>query len=230
MATYTTNLNLKKPAQSDKIRIADINNNMDDIDATFGAIGNDSVATQIGDIQDALAIVSVGDSHAAITAGQYVYVKSHETLDTGLYVASANIAQNGALSSSNLTADTAGGLNALNSKLNTNGGVITVQRTTGNTNSFYKYSKIGNVVTVYIEHHASDATINAWGSLDFPGIPSGFRPIQDIVVPASTDRSGSSGMIFTVFPSGVVRLNCKYNAMNDSSDIVRSTVTYAVSF
>ena len=117
MATYTTNLNLKKPAQSDKIRIADINNNMDDIDAAFGAIGNDSVATQIGDIQGALAIVSVGDSHAAITAGQYVYVKSHETLDTGLYVASANIAQNGALSSSNLTADTAGGLNALNSKI-----------------------------------------------------------------------------------------------------------------
>ena len=117
MATYTTNLNLKKPAQSDKIRIADINNNMDDIDAAFGAIGNDSVATQIGDIQDALAIVAVGDSHAAITAGQYVYVKSHETLDTGLYVASANIAQNGALSSSNLTADTAGGLNALNSKI-----------------------------------------------------------------------------------------------------------------
>lgn len=117
MATYTTNLNLKKPAQSDKIRIADINNNMDDIDAAFGAIGNDSVATQIGDIQGALAIVAVGDSHAAITAGQYVYVKSHETLDTGLYVASANIAQNGALSSSNLTADTAGGLNALNSNI-----------------------------------------------------------------------------------------------------------------
>lgn len=117
MATYTTNLNLKKPAQSDKIRIADINNNMDDIDAAFGAIGNDSVATQIGDIQDALAIVAVGDSHAAITAGQYVYVKSHETLDAGLYVASANIAQNGALSSSNLTADSAGGLNALNSKI-----------------------------------------------------------------------------------------------------------------
>ena len=39
MATYTTNLNLKKQAQSDKIRIADINNNMDDIDAAFGAIG-----------------------------------------------------------------------------------------------------------------------------------------------------------------------------------------------
>lgn len=118
MATYTTNINLKKPAQSDKIRIADINNNMDDIDAAFGAIGNDSVATQIGNVQEALAIVAVGDSHAAITSGQFVYVKSHETLDAGLYVATANIAQNAALSSSNLTADSSGGLNALNSNIN----------------------------------------------------------------------------------------------------------------
>lgn len=119
MATYTTNLNLKKPAQSDKIRIADINNNMDDLDTAFGAIGNDSVATQIGDLQGAMAIVAVGNNHAAITAGQFVYVKSHETLDTGLYVASSNIAENGTLSSSNLTADTAGGLNALNSNVTT---------------------------------------------------------------------------------------------------------------
>lgn len=122
MATYTTNINLKKPAQSDKIRIADINNNMDDIDAAFGAIGNDSVATQIGNIQGALAIVAVGDSHAAVTAGQFVYVRSHETLDAGLYVASANIAQNAALSLSNLTADSSGGLNALNSKIATQTG------------------------------------------------------------------------------------------------------------
>lgn len=36
MATYTTNLSLKKPAQSDKIRIADINNNMDMVDQAIG--------------------------------------------------------------------------------------------------------------------------------------------------------------------------------------------------
>lgn len=119
MATYTTNLNLKKPAQSDKIRIADINNNMDDIDAAFGAVGNDSVATQLGDIQGAIAIVATGNAHAAITAGQFVYVKDHDTLDTGLYVATSNISQNGTLSSSNLTADTAGGLNALSDQIGT---------------------------------------------------------------------------------------------------------------
>lgn len=117
MATYTTNLNLKKPAQSDKIRIADINNNMDDIDAAFGAVGTDSLATQLGDIQGAIAIVATGNTHAAISAGQFVYVKSHETLDTGLYTANSNISANGTLSSSNLTADTAGGLNALSDQI-----------------------------------------------------------------------------------------------------------------
>lgn len=33
MATYTTNLNLKKPAASEKVSIADINGNMDTIDS-----------------------------------------------------------------------------------------------------------------------------------------------------------------------------------------------------
>lgn len=116
MATYTTNLNLKKPAQSDKIRIADINNNMDDLDAAFGAVGTESLAAQLGAIQDGIAIVANGNVHDAITAGQFVYVKNHDTLDTGLYIASSNISANGTLSSSNLTADTGGGLNTLNAK------------------------------------------------------------------------------------------------------------------
>lgn len=47
MASYTTNLNLKKPAQGDPIRVADFNNNADTIDSTFGAIGNTSVASQL---------------------------------------------------------------------------------------------------------------------------------------------------------------------------------------
>lgn len=38
MATYTTNLNLKKPAASDAADIADINGNMDLIDAAVSAI------------------------------------------------------------------------------------------------------------------------------------------------------------------------------------------------
>ena len=117
MASYTTNLDLKKPAQSDKIRIADINGNMDDIDAAFGAIGDTSVATQVSDIRAGMAIVSVSNTHDAIASGEYVYVTGHDTLDDGLYVATAAIAANGTLSSSNLTAVSKGGLNALNDQI-----------------------------------------------------------------------------------------------------------------
>ena len=121
MATYTTNLNLKKPAQSDKIRIADFNGNADNIDdalgADFGQSSKPSVNDEVNSLAAGMAIISNGDVHAAITSGQFVYVRGHSTLDDGLYVASSNISANGALSSSNLDADTSGGLNALNTKI-----------------------------------------------------------------------------------------------------------------
>ena len=105
MASYTGNLNLKKPALDDDALITDINNNMDILDAAANGI------------QDALAIVANGNTHVAISAGQFVYVRNHSTLTEGLYVASSNIAANATLSTSNLTADSAGGLNALNNNI-----------------------------------------------------------------------------------------------------------------
>ena len=38
MASYTTNLNLKKPAGSENVAIGDINGNMDTIDTAYGAL------------------------------------------------------------------------------------------------------------------------------------------------------------------------------------------------
>ena len=105
MASYTGNLGLKKPALDDDALITDINNNMDIVDAA------------INGIQDGLAIVANNNTHVAITAGQFVYVRNHSTLTEGLYVASTNIAANATLSTSNLTADAAGGLNLLNSNI-----------------------------------------------------------------------------------------------------------------
>ena len=48
-----------------------------------------------------------------------MFVRNHGTLATGLYTntSGSSIAQDAALTSSNLTADSAGGLNALNSKI-----------------------------------------------------------------------------------------------------------------
>lgn len=40
MASYTTNLNLKKPAGSENVAIGDINNNMDIIDNAYGTLNS----------------------------------------------------------------------------------------------------------------------------------------------------------------------------------------------
>ena len=40
MASYTTNLNLKKPAGSENVAIGDINGNMDTIDTAYGALNS----------------------------------------------------------------------------------------------------------------------------------------------------------------------------------------------
>ena len=101
MASYTSNLNLKKPALTDDALVTDLNDNSDKLDAAISAGSG------------AIAIVSVGNTHAAISSGQYVYVRQHGSLSEGLYKASTNIAANGTLSSSNLEAVSGGGLNSL---------------------------------------------------------------------------------------------------------------------
>ena len=67
----------------------------------------------INAIEDGLAIIATGNVHPAITNGQFVYVKGHSSLVEGLYRATAAIGTNATLSTSNLTADGSGGLNAL---------------------------------------------------------------------------------------------------------------------
>lgn len=71
----------------------------------------------INAIEDGLAIIATGNVHPAIANGQFVYVKGHSSLAEGLYRATASIGTNATLSTSNLTADGSGGLNALKSDL-----------------------------------------------------------------------------------------------------------------
>lgn len=96
MATNTTNYGLVKPAYSDTADIADINGNMDKVDAALQGIDS------------AIAIVATGNTHAAVTTGQYVYVHGHGSLSEGLYTAKNNISANATLSTSNLTAFSGG--------------------------------------------------------------------------------------------------------------------------
>lgn len=113
MATSTTNFGLTKPAYNEAADVAVINTNMDTVDTVMGVNRNLAKGAQAG-----LAIVADGDTHAAITAGQYVYVRNNtHSLAEGLYVASANVSANGNITGSNMTAVSSGGLNALNSKI-----------------------------------------------------------------------------------------------------------------
>lgn len=151
--TYTDNLNLQQPDLDDDALITVINNDMAIIDKA------------VNGVQDGLAIVANGNTHVAISAGQFVYVRNHTTLTEGLYVASSNIAANATLSTSNLTADSAGGLNALNSKI----GAVAFQDLTSIVNvganvsnvSGKKIYRIGNTVFAFIRCSVSaqDATI-----------------------------------------------------------------------
>ena len=101
MATYTTNLNLKKPAGDENMNINDINGNMDTID------------NALRKTDEAVAIVSKGNVHGAISSGEYVYVYNHSTLPDGLYKATSAIGANGTLSTNNLSALSKGVANDL---------------------------------------------------------------------------------------------------------------------
>jgi len=129
--TPTPNIGLRRAQGTDPASVDDINYNSELLDTKLGAVGNTSVQEQInalsastaqtfGNVQDGLAIVSNGNTHVAIPAGYWVYVKGHGTLSEGLYknTSGATIAANATLSTSNLTADPDGGLNSVYDALN----------------------------------------------------------------------------------------------------------------
>lgn len=99
MSTQTTNIGLTKPAAGEYMSRIEYTTNLDIIDDA------------IKEANESTAIVSNGDTHIAIPAYRYVYVRNHSTLVEGMYVATEDIASNATLSSSNLSMLTTGGLN-----------------------------------------------------------------------------------------------------------------------
>lgn len=92
---------------------------VEDIISTYSGIPGrvTNAENSLAATQDGLAIVANGNTHAAIASGQFVYVKNHGSLAEGLYVANSAIGTNATLTTSNLTADGSGGLNALKAKI-----------------------------------------------------------------------------------------------------------------
>ena len=159
MATSTTNLSLIKPAGTDKIRIAQINQNMDTLDAKIGAVGDTSLQAQNIAQDQAMAILSTGNTHGAISSGQFVYVRSHDTLAEGLYTANSAIASNAILSSSNLTAVSGGGLNSLK---NRNDCIIITN----------EYSTVLGAINAYRNIKSFPFTIQKNGNASYTDLPS----------------------------------------------------------
>lgn len=95
MATQTPNLGLTLPIGTENVSRQVINTNNTKIDTAFGAIPH---------IESGFGILADGDTHDAITAGECVYVKNNtHNLGEGVYIATADIAQDASVSSTNLS-------------------------------------------------------------------------------------------------------------------------------
>lgn len=170
MATTTQNLGLIKPAGTDKIRIAQINSNMDTIDAKMGPVGSTPLQTQatnaassISALQSSMAIICNGDTHAAIASGAYAYVRNHSSLAEGLYQATTAIAANATLSISNLRSVSGGGLNSVKSALSDQIATkdISSDFTKESIIDYLQAYKTGNVIQLYMSTNlVSGSTIN----------------------------------------------------------------------
>ena len=176
MASTTSNLGLTKPAGTDKALVSVINTNSDILDRSAGGL------------MDALAIVAQGNTHGAISAGQYVYVHNHGTLAEGLYTANSAIAANATLSTSNLTADASGGLNALNSNLSPSG-YTSPTMASNVTLASGGYAKIGKIVIVAMRVTTSGSTSEICSNLPTPLVASGVADTQGVVELATNTQT-----------------------------------------
>ena len=127
-----------------------------DIDNLETAVINQSqqitnLNTTADSLESGLAVVANGNTHSAITKGQYVYIKNHLSLADGLYTANDNIDTNGALSGKVTAAS--GGLNALKSNVDTLNSKFTafqmhyLNKSTDDLDNLYNTSDSGLYVT-----------------------------------------------------------------------------------
>lgn len=182
MATYTPNYNLIKPDYEEPADVAQLNNNADLIDAALAGkqntltfdttptsgstnpVTSGGLYTEAGNLAAGMAILANNNTHAAIASGQYVYVRGHGSLSEGLYRATANIAANGTLSTSNLTAVSGGGLNAV---IGSFGDIVSISS-----------GSVSVATDTSVEVASVTLTPGRWlviGSIDWQANETGFR-------------------------------------------------------
>lgn len=103
-----------------------------------------------------------------------------------------------------------------------------VQRISYGSSSYVGFCKSGNTVYASVRYVPSDGAINAWSSVIIGTLPAGYRPKFECRVPAATDRATSAGTAIAIGTDGSVTISARYNAVNDSSDRIQTTMTYIV--
>lgn len=215
--TETTNLGLKKIDGSENWRqIFDYHNDsMDKADSTVAAV------------QDGLAIVANGNTHASVAKGRFVYVRNHSTLAEGLYKASSAIQTNGELTASNLTAAGSGGLNDLQEQvisLNSNiPSVVNNLTSTSGTdalsaaqgkalNDKFSSSTSGGSGYLTIKKHNKIAAVSVAGGFSSVTIPAGFRPAYTAYIACVGTQGGVYfPALVTINTNGAVSVTTHYN-------------------
>ena len=79
MASYTTNLNLNKPAGSENVAIGDINNNMDIIDQAVGTLNSKTTGKVVNNTTEEITFDNDGIGNLNYTANKVVSIISNET-------------------------------------------------------------------------------------------------------------------------------------------------------
>ena len=96
--------------------------------------------------------------------------------------------------------------------------------------SYVRYWKSGQTATIKVVYKVSDGTVSSWSSKEIAVLPAGFRPVESITNIAAVDRSADAGTCVNVDSSGSVKISTRYNAFNESGDVLQCTFTYPIRY
>ena len=187
---------------------------VEDIISTYSGIPGrvTNAENSLAAAQDGLAIVANGNTHAAIASGQFVYVKNHGSLAEGLYVANSAIATNATLTTSNLTPDGSGGLNALKAKIG-NVGNTDLQAQITSLNSKFVIEPVESDNILINGGERSQVTI--------PVSKSGYTPVGIIAVYTTQTQVMTITSFYVSGSNAIVCLYNNYSEPRDGKMIVR---------
>lgn len=175
------------------------NTNSDNLAAAIRSIPQPDTVTP-----ESIAIVANGNTHGAITSGQYVYVRGHATLAEGLYTATAAIAANGTLSTANLAAVSSGGLNALAGLVNVKANASTVVTKT--------WPSFPANITAYANAPTGGYILSTAQATAMTDGPAGVDSVAYFLLPGTADE----GFMLLIIPkSKRVYIRFRYGSWQD---------------